>query len=141
MSLVTDIALPRTAVFIDGAHLLFATKTLGLDVDFKRLLDEIRRDRLLVRAYFYASVFDKQDSPSVRPLIDWLVYNGFTVRIKTMREPADPTATRPTRRSLDIQLAVDAMDLSKRTDQMVIFSGNGDFRALVGAIQRRGVHV
>ncbi len=37
-----------------------------------------------------------------------------------------------------MELAVDAMELSTTVDHMVLFSGDGDFRYLTEALQRRG---
>jgi len=42
---------------------------------------------------------------------------------------------------MSVELAVDAMELAPHVDQIVLFSGEGDFCSLVEAVQRRGVHV
>ncbi len=42
---------------------------------------------------------------------------------------------------MDIELAVTAMEMAEHIDQMVLFSGDGDFRSLVEAVQRQGVRV
>ncbi len=78
---------------------------------------------------------------SVRPLLDWLDYNGFTVVTKPTKEFIDANGHRKVKGNMDIELTVDAMELADRVDQIVLFSGDGDFRSLVEAVQRRGVRV
>jgi len=74
-------------------------------------------------------------------LIDWLDYNGYTVVTKATKEFVDASGRRKVKGNMDIELAVDAMELAQHIDQMVLFSGDGDFRSLVEAVQRRGVRV
>jgi uncharacterized LabA/DUF88 family protein len=131
----------KIAVFIDGANLFATAKTLGFDVDYKRLLKEFQSGGTLVRAFYYTAIIEDQEYSSVRPLIDWLDYNGFTVVTKATKEFIDASGRRKVKGNMDIELAVDAMKLAGHIDQMVLFSGNGDFRSLVEAVQRYGVRV
>ena len=131
----------RIALFIDGANLHAAARTLGFDIDFKRLLKEFEGRDSLLRAFYYAAVIEDQEYSSLRPLTDWLSYNGYTVVTKAVKEFTDAGGRRKVKGSMHVELAVDAMDLAGQIDQMVLFSGDGDFRALVEAIQRRGVRV
>ena len=129
------------ALFIDGANLHATGKTLGFDIDYKRLLKEFQSRGTLLRAFYYTAVIQDQEFTSIRPLIDWLDYNGFTVVTKLTKEFIDATGRRKVKGNMDIELAVDAMELAEHIDEMVLFSGDGDFRSLVEAVQRRGVHV
>jgi uncharacterized LabA/DUF88 family protein len=131
----------RIALFIDGANLYATAKTLGFDIDYKRLLGEFRSRGYLLRAYYYTALIEDQEYSSIRPLIDWLDYNGFTVVTKTAKEFTDSTGRRKVKGNMDIELAVDAMELAPRVDHIVLFSGDGDFRSLVEALQRKGVKV
>ena len=131
----------RIALFIDGPNLHVATKTLGFEVDYKRLLKEFEGYGTLLRAFYYTAVIEDHEFSSVRPLIDWLSYNGYTVVTKPTKEFVDAGGRRKVKGNMDIELAVDAMELSAQIDQMVLFSGDGDFRCLVEAMQRRGVRV
>ena len=133
--------LARIALFIDGANLFSTAKTLGFDLDFKRLLHEFQSRGVLVRAFYYIATFEDQEFSSIRPLTDWLSYNGFTVVTKTLKEFTDASGRRKVKGSMDIELAVNAMEIADRVDEIVLFSGDGDFRALVEAVQRRGVRV
>jgi uncharacterized LabA/DUF88 family protein len=131
----------KIALFIDGANLYATAKTLGFDIDYKRLLKEFQSRGTLVRAFYYTAVIEDQEYSSIRPLIDWLDYNGYTVVTKATKEFVDSTGRRKVKGNMDIELAVDAMELAEHIDQIVLFSGDGDFRSLVEAVQRRGVRV
>jgi uncharacterized LabA/DUF88 family protein len=131
----------RIALFIDGPNLHAATKTLGFDIDYRRLLEEFESSGMLLRAFYYTAVVEDHEFSSVRPLIDWLTYNGYTVVTKPTKEYVDAGGRRKVKGSMDIELAVNAMELATQIDQMVLFSGDGDFRCLVEAMQRRGVRV
>jgi uncharacterized LabA/DUF88 family protein len=131
----------KIALFIDGANLHATAKALGFDMDYRRLLKEFQGRGALVRACYYTAVIEDQEFSSIRPLIDWLDYNGFTVVTKPTKEFFDANGRRKVKGNMDIELAVDAMELAEHVDQIVLFSGDGDFRFLVEAVQRRGVRV
>jgi uncharacterized LabA/DUF88 family protein len=131
----------RTALFIDGVNLYSTAKALGFDIDYKRLLKEFQCQGTLVRAFYYTAVIEDQEFSSVRPLLDWLDYNGFTVVTKPTKEFVDANGQRKVKGNMDIELAVNAMELADHVDHIVLFSGDGDFRSLVEAVQRRGVRV
>jgi uncharacterized LabA/DUF88 family protein len=131
----------RIALFIDGANLYSTAKTIGFDIDYKRLLREFQARGDLLRAFYYTAVVEDQEFSSIRPLVDWLDYNGFTVVTKATKEFVDSSGRRKVKGNMDIELAVDAMELAEHIDEMILFSGDGDFRSLVEAVQRRGVRV
>jgi uncharacterized LabA/DUF88 family protein len=131
----------RIAVFIDGPNLYATSKALGFDIDYKRLLTEFQARGTLVRAFYYTAIIEDQEYSSIRPLVDWLDYNGYTVVTKATREFIDAAGRRKVKGNMDVELAVDAMELARHIDEMVLFSGDGDFRSLVKAVQRHGVRV
>jgi len=131
----------RVALFIDGANLYATAKALGFDIDYKRLLVHFRRQGQLVRALYYTALVEDQEYSSIRPLIDWLDYNGYTMVTKPAKEFTDATGRRKIKGNMDIELAVDAMELSEYLDHIVLFSGDGDFRSLVEALQHKGTRV
>jgi uncharacterized LabA/DUF88 family protein len=131
----------KLALFIDGANVHATAKALGFDIDYKRLLAEFRSWGTLVRAYYYTAVIEDQEYSSIRPLIDWLDYNGYTVVTKATKEFIDAAGRRKVKGNMDVELAVHAMELAEHIDHLVLFSGDGDFRALAEAVQRRGVRV
>src|SRR5438105_7617044 len=131
----------KIALFIDGANLYATAKTLGFDIDYKRLLKEFQGRGTLLRAFYYTAIIEDQEYSSIRPLVDWLDYNGYTVVTKPIKEFVDAGGRRKVKGNMDIELAVHAMELTGRIDEMILFSGDGDFRSLVEAVQRRGVRV
>jgi uncharacterized LabA/DUF88 family protein len=131
----------KLALFIDGANAHASAKALGFDIDYKRLLKEFQSRGTLVRAFYYTATIEDQEFSSIRPLIDWLDYNGFTVVTKLAKEFDDGEGRRKFKRSMSVELAVDAMELAEHVDYIVLFSGDGDFCSLLEALQRRGVSV
>ena len=131
----------RLALFIDGANLYSAAKALGFDIDYRKLLDEFRKRGVLVRAYYYTTIAENEDYSPIRPLVDWLDYNGFTLVTKAAREFTDSQGRKRWRGDMDIEIAVDMLDMAATVDHLVLFSGDGDFRALVEAVQRKGRRV
>jgi uncharacterized LabA/DUF88 family protein len=131
----------KIALFIDGANLYATAKSLGFDIDYKRLLREFRSRGYLLRAFYYTALVEDQEYSSIRPLIDWLDYNGYTVVTKAAKEFVDQTGRRKIKGNMDIELAVDALKIAGHIDHMILFSGDGDFRSVVEAVQRRGVRV
>lgn len=128
----------KIALFIDGANLYATAKTLGFDIDYKSLLKEFEGKGYLLRTLYYTALVEDQEYSSIRPLIDWLDYNGYHVVTKPAKEFFDAQGRRKVKGNMDIELAVDAMELSDTVDHFVLFSGDGDFRKLVEALQRRG---
>ncbi|MGI9380653.1 MAG: NYN domain-containing protein [Methyloligellaceae bacterium] len=131
----------RIALFIDGANLYAAAKSLGFDIDYKRLLKLFQRQGRFIRALYYTAIAEDQEYSSIRPLIDWLDYNGFTMVTKPTKEFTDSSGRRKIKGSMDIELSVQAMELSDSLDHIVLFSGDGDFRVLVEALQQKGKRV
>lgn len=128
----------RTALFIDGSNLYATAKALGFDIDYKSLLTHFENNTRLMRAIYYTALMDDAEYSPIRPLIDWLDYNGYRVVTKPAKEFTDSTGRRKIKGNMDIELAIDAFELSDVVDHYVIFSGDGDFRTLVEALQRRG---
>ncbi|WGR90867.1 NYN domain-containing protein (plasmid) [Bradyrhizobium sp. ISRA443] len=131
----------KIALFIDGPNHHAAARTLGFEIDYKRLLGEFQRRGKMLRAFYYTPIIEDQEYSTVRPLLDWLDYNGYTVVTKPAKEYVDACGRRKVKGNIDVELAVDAMELAERVDQIILFSGDGDFRRLVEAVQRRGVRV
>ena len=131
----------RIALFVDGANLYSAARALNADLDFSRLLETYRAKGVLVRAYYYTAVVEGEEFSPIKPLVDWLDYNGFTVVTKPARRFTDAQGQSRIKGNMDIEIAVDMLELTPRVDHMVLFSGDGDFRRLVQAVQARGVRV
>lgn len=130
----------RIALFIDGANLHHTAKSLGFEIDYKKLLVEFERHGVLLRAFFYTTISDS-DFSGVRPLADWLAYNGFTVKIKPTKEFDDGEGRRKIKRNIGVELAIDALTTAAYVDQIYLFSGDGDLQPLVESLQRLSVRV
>jgi len=131
----------RVALFIDGANLYSAARSLNADLDFRKLLDTFRQKAVLVRAFYYTAVIEGEEFSALKPLVDWLDYNGFTVVTKPVKRFTDAQGHTKTKGNMDIELAVDMLEFAAHVDHMVLFSGDGDFRRLVQAVQAKGVRV
>ena len=131
----------RIGLFIDGSNLYAAARALAFDIDYKRLLDYFSGKGRLIRAFYYTALMEEQEYSPIRPLVDWLDYNGYTMVTKPTKEFTDSMGRRKIKGNMDIELAIDVMEMAERLDHIVIFSGDGDFRRLVEAVQRKGVRV
>ena len=131
----------RTALFIDGANLYAAARALGFNIDYKKMLDAFKNGNRLIRALYYTALAEDQEYSSIRPLVDWLDYNGYTMVTKPAKEFTDSNGRRKIKGNMDIELAVDAMKMASNLDHIIIFSGDGDFRPLVEALQYMGLRI
>ncbi|MFM7084655.1 MAG: NYN domain-containing protein [Hyphomicrobium sp.] len=131
----------RVALFIDGANLYATSKALGFDIDYRRLLSFFRNKCNLIRAHYYTALVEEHEYSSIRPLIDWLDYNGYCIITKLTKEVTDVSGRRKVKGNIDIDLTVDAMRLCDSLDHLFIFSGDGDFRPLICALQQKGKRV
>ena len=131
----------RLAIFIDGANLYSAARGLAFDIDYKRLLELFSTKGRLIRAFYYTALVEDQEYSPIRPLVDWLDYNGYTMVTKPTKEFTDAMGRRRIKGNMDIELAIDMLEMAQHIDHAILFSGDGDFRRLVEAVQRKGVRV
>ena len=131
----------RTALFIDGSNLYATARALGFDIDYKRLLEMFTEEVRLIRAFYYTAMLEDQEYSPIRPLIDWLDYNGYTMVTKPTKEFTDSAGHRRLKGNMDIELAIDVMEMAETLNHIILFSGDGDFRRLVEAVQRKGLRV
>src|SRR6516165_5040898 len=110
----------KIALFIDGPNLFATAKALGFDIDYKRLLNTFQSQATLVRAFYFTTILADQEYSSLRPLIDWLDYNGYTVVTKTAKEFTDANGRRKMKGGTSVELAIHAMDLADHVDQIVL---------------------
>jgi len=133
----------KTAIFIDGANLYKAARGLGFDIDYKRLLAIGLEQSQLVRAYYFTAIQEdrEQDYSPLRPLVDWLDYNGYSMITKLAHEYTDSQGRKRFKGSVDVELTVEMLNLAEHIDHLILFSGNGDFRKAIEAVQAKGVRV
>ncbi|MCF6326738.1 MAG: NYN domain-containing protein [Devosiaceae bacterium] len=133
--------LDKVVVFIDGANLYATAKAIGVDVDYRSLLADFRKRCRFIRAYYFTAYLDDQEYSSIRPLIDWLDYNGYTMITKPAKEFTDAAGRKKIKGNMDIEIAVEALELAPHYDHMILFSGDGDFTSLVKALQKQAKKV
>jgi uncharacterized LabA/DUF88 family protein len=131
----------RIALFIDGSNLYAAARALNFDIDYKRLLEFFSEKGKLIRAFYYTALMENEDYSPIRPLVDWLDYNGYTMVTKPTKEFTDREGRRKVKGNMDIELACDLLEATNYVDHALLFSGDGDFRRLVEAAQRKGIRV
>ncbi len=131
----------RLGLFVDGSNFYSAAKSLGFDIDFKKLKNEFTRRSTLLRAYYYTVLAEHEDYSPVRPLVDWLDYNGYTIITKPAKEFIDANGRRRFKGNMDIEISVDALTIAPHVQHIVLCSGNGDFKPLIVALQRLGIRV
>ena len=135
------VGVERVGVFVDGANLYHTSRALGFEIDFAAMLDYFRRGTYLLRAFYYTALVETEEYSPLRPLTDWLAYNGWQVVTKPARQQADPAGRLRMKGNMDVELTVDMLELAPHLDHVVLVSGDGDFRRLVEAVQRKGVRV
>jgi uncharacterized LabA/DUF88 family protein len=131
----------KVALFIDGANLHAAARTLGFEIDYQKLRDRFAANGILVRAFYYTALLENHELSPLKPLIDWLDYNGFTLITKPAKEFADAQGHRRIKGNMDIEIAVDMLEMAPLVDHVILFSGDGDFRCLIEAVQYKGCRV
>lgn len=131
----------KVALFIDGSNLYAAARSLDFDIDYRKLLNWGASCGRLVRAFYYTALIEDADYSPIRPLVDWLDYNGYTMVTKPTKEFVDSQGRRKIKGNMDIELAIDVMEMADNVDHIILFSGDGDFRRLLEAVQRKGVRV
>lgn len=131
----------KLAIFIDGANLYGASRALDFDIDYRALLEWASGQWRLVRAYYYTVLIEDQEFSPIRPLVDWLDYNGYSMVTKTAREFTDAKGNRKIKGNMDIEVAIDMLEIAPHVDHVMLFSGDGDFRRLVETVQKKGVRV
>ena len=131
----------RLALLIDGANLYSSAKALGFDIDYKLLRQEFVNRGKLLRAIYYTALVENDDYSPIRPLADWLNYNGFTMVSKAAKEFTDSQGHKKIKGNMDVEITVDALELAPHVDHIVLFSGDGDFRPMIESVQRQGVRV
>lgn len=131
----------RVAAFIDGPNFYAAAKNAGVDTDFKKLRAHLGDNSQFVRAYYYTPVSDTEEFSPVKPLVDWLGYNGFQMVTKPLKEYTDAEGRKKTKGSMNVELTINAMELADKVDHIILFSGDGELAPMIEAVQRKGVRV
>lgn len=130
----------RVILFVDGREFSACQRALGFNVDFKLLLSVYRARARLIRAMYYTTMV-VQDEDSLRPLVDWLEYNGFRLFTKSLHEKVDREGRPYVRGNTRAEMAVDAVDMADHADHFVFFANDASFSHAAAVLQRRGKRV
>jgi len=133
--------LEKCALFIDGANLYASQRAVDKEVDFKSLLAYYNQDYNVLRAYYYTALTTGPEHNRIHQLVDWLDYNGYTLVTKNAKKLVGDNGNARWKGNMDIELAVDMLRIAPHIDHAILFSGDGDFRCLVEAVQTMGVRV
>ncbi len=131
----------KIAIFIDGANFYSTAKSLDFDIDYKKLLAYFGARGRLIKAYYFTALRENDDFSPLRPLLDWLDYNGFHIITKKAKTFTDRDGRTRIKGDMDVEIVVKMLELAPHVDHILLFSGDGDFRAAVEAIQKLGVRV
>ncbi len=131
----------RVCVLIDGPSFFATHRALGFDVDFRKLLGHFEENAELHRAIYFTAVSEGDDYTPVKPLVDWLSYNGFRLVSKPLREFTEASGRRRTKGALTVEIAVEMLENSAFAEHLLLFSGDGELAYAVEAVQRRGCRV
>lgn len=127
----------RIGVFVDGANHSEALNQANVKMNYRDFLRGLDGNHQIVAARYYSGVSDKDAYKNVRDFLSVVSKAGFALVTKPIREFPDGTV----KGNVDIEIAVDIMAMVDRLDQVMLFSGDGDFIYLVNTIQQRGVYV
>lgn len=131
----------RVSFFIEGANFYAAAKTGNVTVDYRKLLSHFEDNSIFKRAYYYTAVAEDQEYNSIKPLLDFLEYNGYSLVTKPLKEFIDGQGRRKTKGSLDVEMTVDMLNACKFSDHIVLFSGDSDFLPVIQEMKRNGIRV
>lgn len=131
----------KTAIFIDGANLSSSASQIGMRIDFKKLLTFYEKNYDLIRAYYYTALSDNAAYKNIHSLVDWLSYNGYNVISKKAKEFVSEDSVKRIKGNMDCEIIVGMLEMAPHVDHLILFSGDGDFRCVVEAVQRMGKRV
>jgi len=128
----------RVGVFVDAANVELAIDRLRGRVDWRKLLAILTEGRTLVRAIAYSPVHDDPGvSIETQRFAEPFLGKGFKVVTKPLKRFADGTI----KANVDIEMALDIVEMLDRLDVVCLVSGDGDFTRLVEVVQAKGVRV
>ena len=108
----------KIAIFIEGPNVYAASRNLELEIDYKRLLAYFRKKGYLLRAHYYTTLPDGDDYSSIRPLIDYLDYNGYRVVTKPVKTFTDEAGNRKFKGNMSVEIATDMLEMAGKADHL-----------------------
>jgi uncharacterized LabA/DUF88 family protein len=131
----------RIGIFIDGSNLYWSAKVLGFRVDFTKILKFYKDQGEVTHAFYFTALPPKDVQSELRRMIDFIDYNGWTVIQKETKQYLNADGASKLKGNMDVEIAVHVGEVAPFITDLVLFSGDGDFRVLLESIQRRyGIH-
>lgn len=128
----------QVSIFIDGNNMFYAQQKNGWFFDPRRVLDYFAHSNPsveLINAFWYTGIKDPQDQRAFR---DALISLGFTVRTKLLKEYRDEDSGRYSQKAnLDIEIVVDMFNTVALYNQIILFSGDGDFERAIELLRSK----
>ena len=120
----------KVSVFVDVQNIYYTVRqTFGCHFNYSAFLTKITNGRQLVKAYAYA--IDKKDNKQIKfqKIIETI---GFEIKLKPFIQRSDGSA----KGDWDVGITIDVLDYAKKSDVIVLASGDGDFDLLVNKIKQ-----
>ncbi|MCL2935798.1 MAG: NYN domain-containing protein [Trichodesmium sp. St16_bin2-tuft] len=130
----------RLSIFVDGNNMFYAQQKNGWFFDPRRVLEYFNKPEVkLINAFWYTGLKDPQDQRGFR---DALISLGYTVRTKILKEYYDDVSGRYSQKAnLDIEIVVDMFNTVDQYDEVVLFSGDGDFERAIELLRSKNTHI
>jgi len=133
--------LKRAALLIDGSNAYASGMALGFQIDYVKFLSFFRKRYDINRALYFTALPPKDMVSPLRPMTTFLEHNGYTVVSKETKDYINHAGEKKRKGNMDCEIAVYATKYAEVVDEMVLFSGDGDFRCVVERVQELGTRV
>jgi uncharacterized LabA/DUF88 family protein len=122
--------LKKVSVFVDVQNIYYTVRqTFDCHFNYTAFLAEIIKNRELVKAFAYA--IDKRDNKQMK--FQKILENiGFEIKLKPFIQRSDGSA----KGDWDVGITIDVLDYAKKSDIIVLASGDGDFDLLINKIKK-----
>ncbi len=131
------------SIFVDGANMYYAQKKLGWFIDFRKVLQFFSKETggAISEAYYYTGA-DTQNKTRDSSFHEYLMYSGYTVRTKTIKQMVDDTTGELVEKAnLDIELVIDMFNTVTLYDTCVLLSGDSDFERALELVRSKGKRI
>lgn len=127
----------KVYVFIDGANTFYAQRTLGWRISYEKLMKYFKREcGEDVKCFVYVAYDENKQSE--QKFLDMLDINGYILRTKAIKKIRISAERDKHKGSLDVELALEMVELSDKYDTAILMSGDSDFSVPIDRIKKKG---
>jgi|SRR3990167_2647300 len=135
---------PKTKIYIDGANMFYTQKRLGWSVDWKKVKNHIEQDKDVFEWRYYVGIKDSDEK--MLKYLKHLNSVGFNTITKPLKKIKISGGEAPERdfiykANFDVEMTADILLEKFKLDEIIIFSGDSDFRYLVKKLKDAGLKV